>query len=207
VLGHPLQCQCGTIKGSVETLKGANRVICYCRDCQAFAHFLGRQAEILDDRGGSDVIQTLPKHVTISRGIEALACMRLTSKGLLRWYAGCCKTPIGNTLSTPKISFIGLLHSCLTHSDTSLDDAFGPVRAWVNTNGAKGSTKPKVVGRAKTIGWFIRTTLRARIDGDYRHTPLFLTGTQVPIVAPRVLEHIELDKVMNAVIGTRENAA
>ena len=32
---------------------------------------------------------------------------------MIRWYAGCCKTPIGNTLENHKISFVGLLHNCL----------------------------------------------------------------------------------------------
>ena len=29
--------------------------MCYCKDCQAFAHFLGKAGEILDERGGSDL--------------------------------------------------------------------------------------------------------------------------------------------------------
>ena len=110
-MSHPLQCRCGTLKGSVESPKSGNRVICYCNDCQAFAYCLGRADDVLDERGGSDVIQILPKNITFTQGVEALACMRLTDKGLLRWYASCCNTPIGNTLATPKMSFIGLLHS------------------------------------------------------------------------------------------------
>ena len=39
VTSHPLQCQCGTIKGAVANPGNANRCVCYCRDCQAFAHF------------------------------------------------------------------------------------------------------------------------------------------------------------------------
>jgi hypothetical protein len=29
------------------------------------------------------------------------------------WYARCCNTPIGNTLVDYRISFIGLVHTCL----------------------------------------------------------------------------------------------
>jgi len=72
-----------------------NRCVCYCRDCQAFAHFLGKVDAILDERGGSEIIQVLPRNLTFTQGIELLACMRLTEKGLLRWYAACCNTPIG----------------------------------------------------------------------------------------------------------------
>src|ERR1700760_285054 len=73
--------------------------------------------ETLDARGGSDIVQVLPKNVTFLQGVNSLACMRLTDKGMVRWYASCCKTPIGNTLADYKISFIGLLHDCLESED------------------------------------------------------------------------------------------
>jgi hypothetical protein len=196
---HPLQCRCGTVKGFVDDPRSANRGVCYCKDCQAFAHFLGRPSEILDERGGSDVIQTLPKNVTFTQGTEALACMRLTEKGLYRWYAGCCNTPIGNTLGSPKISFVGLVHTCLETPDTPLQDSFGPVRVWVNTKGAKGNPKPKTVGIGTAILWFISAVLKARIDGSYKHTPFFLVDKGTPIVPPRVLSSGELASVMHAV--------
>jgi hypothetical protein len=198
-VNHPLQCRCGTIKGVVSAPRTANRGVCYCLDCQAFAHFLGRADDILDERGGSDVIQVLPKYLTFSQGTDALACMRLTPKGLLRWYAGCCNTPVGNTLATPKVSFVGLLHTCLENPAASLDDAFGPVRAWVNTGGASGEPKPRSAGLGRAGLWFITTILKARINGDYRQTPFFNVSTGTPVVSPRVLSSAEHANVMNAV--------
>ena len=196
---HPLQCLCGTIKGFVDEPRRANRAVCYCRDCQAFAHFLGKSDEILDELGGSEVIQVLPKNVTFTQGTEALASMRLTAKGLLRWYAGCCNTPIGNTLDNFKISFIGLVHNCLETADRPIQDSFGPVRVWVNTKGAKGNPKPKTVGVGTTILWFLGNVAKARIDGSYKQTPLFLVDKGTHIVSPRVLSPEELARVMNAV--------
>jgi hypothetical protein len=196
---HPLQCQCGTIKGFVHDPQRANRAVCYCRDCQAFAHFLGKAGETLDDRGGSEVIQVLPRNVTFTQGIEALACIRLTGKGLLRWYAGCCNTPIGNTLDNFKISFVGLVHTCLETSGKKIEDSFGPVRVRVNTKGAKGNPKPKTVGIGTAILWFLANVAKARIDGSYKQTPLFLVDKGTPIVPPRVLSPEELGRVMNAV--------
>jgi Family of unknown function (DUF6151) len=197
-MNHPLQCRCGTLKGFVENPRAANRVICYCRDCQAFAYFLGRANDVLDGRGGSDVMHIVPKNITFTQGIEALACMRLTDKGMLRWYASCCNTPIGNTLATPGMSFIGLLHSCVETADKPLDEAFGAVRGWVNTKSAKGSPKPgQVVG--PTIGWFFTKVLRARFNGDYKHTPFFRAETGTPVVSPRVLSREEHASVMNSV--------
>jgi hypothetical protein len=128
-VNHPLHCRCGTLKGYVVHSAGVNRCVCYCRDCQAFAHFLGRPGEILDARGGTDVIQTRPANVIFTQGRDALACMRLTERGLLRWYAACCNTPIGNTLANHRVSFVGLVHSCLEGPGASLDDSFGPIRA------------------------------------------------------------------------------
>jgi hypothetical protein len=196
---HPLQCLCGTVKGFVHDPQRANRAVCYCNDCQAFAHFLGKSGEILDDRGGTDVIQVLPRNVTFIQGTGALACMRLTTKGLLRWYAGCCNTPIGNTLDNFKISFIGLVHTCLETSDIPMQDSFGPVRAWVNAKGAKGNPKPRTVGMGTTILWFLANVAKARINGSYKQTPLFLVDTGTPIVSPRVLSREERASVMNAV--------
>lgn len=191
-----LQCRCGTVKALVAEPRSANRVLCYCKDCQAFAHFLGRVPEVLDERGGSDVIQVMPKTVTFSQGIDSLACMRLTSKGLLRWYAACCRTPIGNTLHTPKLSFVGLVHTCLEDPE-----AFGPIRVVVNTKSAKGEPKPKQTGVGTMLGWFFGHALKARFNGDYKRTPFFRADGS-PIVMPHVLSSEEHARVMRAVLAS-----
>lgn len=197
-MSHPLQCRCGAVKGTLADTRKVNRVICYCRDCQAFAHFLGGADEILDERGGSDIVQVLPKKVTFSQGADKLACMRLTEKGTLRWYASCCRTPIGNTVATPKFPFIGLVHNCLEGAGPSLDEAFGPVRMWVHTKSARGEPKPEQRGMGGTIAWFLGTVLRARFNGDYRVTPFFHIPTGAPVVTPRVLSAQERAQVMSS---------
>ena len=198
-MSHQLQCKCGKINGFVAERGGTNHVICYCKDCQAFAHFLGSATEILDEQCGSDIVQVLPSSVTFTEGLGRLACMRLTPKGLLRWYASCCRTPIGNTLATPKISFIGLLHSCLEARNASITESFGPVVAWVNTASAKGSPKPKVQGLGRSLRWFIGAPLKARITGDYKRTPFFRAETSEPVVVPQVLTEGERARLMDAV--------
>jgi hypothetical protein len=131
-MSHPLQCRCGVVQGTVSRPEIANRMVCYCRDCQAFAHFLGRAADILDEDGGSDVVQTPPANVVFTAGVDSLACMRLTERGLLRWYASCCNTPIGNTPPDFRMSFVGLVSTCLQSPTRSIEDSFGPVRAGVH---------------------------------------------------------------------------
>lgn len=186
---HPLQCRCGTIKGWVSNPESANHVVCYCRDCQAFARVLGQEGETLDAQGGSEVVQTLPKNVTFTQGTDALACLRLTAKGMVRWYAGCCKTPIGNTLENYKISFVGLLHNCLEVPEHPLQNSFGAVRTYANPQGAIGVRKPQATGMGTTLWWFATAVLRARINGDYKHTPFFKDGR--PIAVPRVISSEE----------------
>ena len=198
-MNHPLQCRCGTLKGYVVHSAGVNRCVCYCGDCQAFAHFLGRPSEILDAQGGTDVIQTRPANVTFTQGQEALACMRLTEKGLLRWYAACCNTPIGNTLPGFRMSFVGLVHSCLEGTFGSLDASFGPVRAYVSTKSAKGEVRSSSIGMISVILRVIAMVARARIDGSYKRTPFFSADTGAPIVTPKVLSRGERARLKSAV--------
>jgi Family of unknown function (DUF6151) len=191
-----VQCRCGTIKGWVSDTQSANRVVCYCRDCQAFARFLGQESETLDAQGGSEIVQILPKNLVFTQGAEALACMRLTEKGMVRWYAGCCKTPIGNTLENYKISFVGLLHNCLETPGRSLQNSFGAIRAYANPQGAIGEPKPKATGMGATIRWVVKTILKARVNGDYRRTPFFRDGK--PVAIPRVISGAERASAMQS---------
>ena len=112
----PLRCACGTLRGTALAVSpsAGNRVTCYCNDCQAFANFLGRP-DIKDDQGGTDIYQMAPARVRITAGIEALACVRLSDKGVHRWYCRECKTPIGNT-GGPRVPFIGVIHTFMDHT-------------------------------------------------------------------------------------------
>ena len=198
-MNHPLQCRCGRLKGFVSDPERVNRAVCYCRDCQAFAHFLGRADDILDSQGGTDVIQTLPARVTFTEGRETLACMRLTKNGLIRWYTACCNTPVGNTLPNFRMSFIGLIHRCLESSGGALDRSFGPVRMRVNTKSAKAEVKSNSAKATWGILRVLAMVARARIDGSYKRTALFSIDTGAPIVTPKVLNRSERDDVMKAV--------
>jgi hypothetical protein len=198
---HPLQCRCGTLKGYVSQPGSVNRAVCYCRDCQAFAHFLGRPNEILDSKGGSDIVQTTPARVTLTDGVEMLACIRLTEKGLMRWYARCCNTPIGNTVANFKVSFVGLVHSCLDNGGKSLDDSFGPVRMWVNTKAAKGEVRSSSWAAMGGVTRILGMLLRARLNGSYKRTVFFSPETGAPVATPKVLSREERDSLMQAVAG------
>jgi hypothetical protein len=120
-----LRCRCGSVRGIVSDAspRTVNRVVCYCDDCQAFAHRLGR-ADLLNGQGGSDIIQVAPASLTFVEGQDRIRGVRLTPKGLYRWYASCCNTPVGNTL-TPSVPFVGIVTSTFDHGMQQPDDLFG----------------------------------------------------------------------------------
>jgi hypothetical protein len=203
-MNHPLRCRCGALRGQVSHPEKVSRGVCYCKDCQAFAHFLGTTGDILDERGGTDVLATLPQHVSFTQGVERLACMSLSDKGMLRWYASCCNTPIGNTPRNMKLSHVGLVHTCLEDPPRTLDAVFGPVRMRVNTQSAQGAEKPKTLPLSTVVSIvkFMGSLLRARLNGSYQRTPFFVPSQGTPIIAPKVLTPGERARVMQAVQGT-----
>lgn len=194
-----VRCQCGGVQGSFTRSGRAIRLLCYCHDCQGFAHQLGQAKRVLDRRGGLDVLLTLPKNLTFTQGADQLACLRLTPGGLLRWHTRCCSTLIGSTLASPKLSFMGLSNTCLDLSAQSLDDVLGPVTAWSFTRGARGSPRPTESGRGRLQAFALLSILRARLNGDYRHTPFFRPDTGAPVATPRVLTSEEHTRLMTTV--------
>lgn len=128
-----LKCQCGTVQGVANYVSenGGNRVVCYCEDCQAFARFLRNEARILDEYGGTKIFQMPLAYVKITAGIERVSCLRLTAKGMYRWYCGCCNTAIGNTLSAG-VPFIGLIEDFIALQN-QVEEQLGPVQAYLHT--------------------------------------------------------------------------
>jgi hypothetical protein len=146
------------------------------------------------------VIQTRAANVVFTEGREALACMRLTPNGMLRWYSTCCNSPVGNTLANSKISFVGLVHNCLEGGGPTVEASFGPVQAYVNTQSAKGGVKSSPLALAGIILRFIAMVARPRIDGSYKRSPFFTADTAAPIVTPKVLSPGEREQLMSAVV-------
>jgi len=195
-MNHPLQCKCGTLKGYVSPPDMANRAVCYCKDCQAFANFLERPGDaVLNEQGGTEIVATLPKHVHFTQGLDALVCMSLSDHGLLRWYASCCNTPIGNTPRDFKISYVGLIHSCLAKRAPSLQESFGPVRMVLQTKSAKGQVKSTPIGSLVSLLKIMKAVIATRISGTYKHNPFFIGDSGAPIKQPRELTKAERARV------------
>lgn len=181
---HTLSCRCGALQGHVDLQGPSNRMVCYCQDCQAFARFLGPADSVLDAQGGSDLVQLPPHRIHITQGAANLAVMQLSTQGMLRWYAACCRTPLGNTFSSRNKPFTGLLVQCL--DGTQLDAAFGPVRGRVNTASAMGEPKPQAFGMTSSLLRILGMVAGSRLSGRYKNTPFF-TATGAPVAEPRVL--------------------
>jgi hypothetical protein len=105
-----LCCACGQVLGKTKDVnaQSGNRINCCCADCQKFAVFLKQEDRVLDQYGATDIFQRPIAHLYITQSNEHLACVRLSQKGINRWYARCCNTPIGDTLGE-KAPFIGAL--------------------------------------------------------------------------------------------------
>jgi hypothetical protein len=163
------------------------RFVCYCKDCQAFARFLKRP-DVLDPAGGTDIFQMPSGRVKLTAGTEAVRCLRLSDKGVLRWYADCCRTPIGNPV-------IAVVHSFMVHGGDggSRDEVLGPQLCRIYERSAVGPLPPKapappslgVFARraSKILGWWVL--------GLGRPSPLFDERTNAPRAASRVLTRNE----------------
>jgi len=182
-----LRCHCGHLQGRLETAGAAGRAVCYCKDCQAYARFLGQQDGMLDSKGGTELVATLPRRLRFTAGVDELACMSLSGKGLLRWYAACCNTAIGNTPRDPRISYVGIAASCLPASQTDLTRAFGPCAIALNTASARAAVKSTPVAMFFAGLRITRNVLGSRLGGRYRLNPFFDAATAQPVVRPKVL--------------------
>ncbi|MEM9089357.1 MAG: DUF6151 family protein [Cyanobacteria bacterium P01_F01_bin.53] len=206
----PLQCGCGKVKGIAHDIspRTGTRVVCYCDDCQAFARFLDGETTVLDEYGGTDIFQIAPAQVEITAGAEYLSSMRLSPKGLIRWYSQCCKTSIGNTISGA-IPFVGLVNSFI-HDDCDseqerlryLNEILGPVKFYVHGKFAQKpplinnshqsiqpqSIQPQTIHDGEPLQMLIRAIpklLLAKVRGQGQPSPFFdIAGTPVsqPII-------------------------
>ena len=146
-------------------------------------------------------MQTQPNKVRFTDGVEHLRCMRLSDQGMLRWYAGCCNTPIGNTMPNFKNAFVGMVDACVASDGASFDEVFGPVAMVVNTKWATGEPKPKGFGLAGAIVKIFGMLVKGRLTGSYKSSPFFDAASGAPSVEPRVLSSEEREELRNRALS------
>ena len=119
-----LRCRCGKVRGTVDVRRAYARATCYCGDCQAYARHLGTSG-VMDAHGGTDIVAMNPDAVAFTAGEEHISGLCLREGGLLRWYAGCCRTPLGNTPRDGRVAYVGIVSTCLPDK-IAVDAACGP---------------------------------------------------------------------------------
>lgn len=173
-----LRCRCGALRGVARNIPSmaGSRTVCLCDDCQAYAHQLGRAADVLDANGGTDIVPIAPAALQLTEGLEHLRCLRLVPDGMYRWYAGCCNTPIANSMPSPAMPFAGVLHSIFDLPEAAARDAaFGPIRARVQ---GRFGIEPLLPGTSQTapLGIIVRTIgflLGGFVRRRHRPSPFF----------------------------------
>jgi hypothetical protein len=185
-----LRCRCGKLQGEVDAARIAARAICYCKDCQAFARHLGAEDAVLDAAGGTEVEAAMPAAVRFTGGLEHLACMSLSPKGIYRWYASCCNTPVGNTPRNGAIPYAGLVRACLDAPPETLDRQLGRARMTANRGSAYGPTSATPVATLLGVARIGGALVMARLSGSYRDNPFF-DAFGAPVRTPRVLSREE----------------
>lgn len=121
--------------------------------------------------------------------------MRLSPGGLLRWYADCCNTPLGNTLISPAIPMVGLILACIDFADgLSADEVLGPVLARVQGRFASGDTRGLDIHDKTPVRFllrFLRLVMKWRIQGAGRRSPLHDADSGEPVRVPLILSKQE----------------
>ncbi|EKE44372.1 hypothetical protein OCGS_1210 [Oceaniovalibus guishaninsula JLT2003] len=169
-------CTCGAVRLDLADGPGdATPIVCYCRDCRAHARALGRD-DLLDPAGGLVLRQTTPGRIALRAGADRLACLRLTPRGPLRFYAACCDTPLAVVAPFRAVPFASVV----------MPPQADPPAARVH-RGSATARVPRPHGNvAALLFTAARRTLAARLAGAHMQTPFF-TDNGRPVAAPRSL--------------------
>lgn len=174
-----IRCACGAVRGTLDPGRSINRVVCYCADCRAFARHCGGAA--LDASGGTDLYQTTSGQVRLE-GRNALAAVRVTARGPVRWHCARCRTALANTLPSPALPFATLMVAAL-HGDRGV---LPPVRGALFADAAAGPPLHPPTGVAGVVARFALAMPGARMRGEHRRSP-FHEGRR-PVAPVRVME-------------------
>ncbi|MBJ7441704.1 MAG: hypothetical protein JHD35_22165 [Sphingopyxis sp.] len=181
-------CDCGAVSGTLLGVgpDAGDHVTCHCTDCQDLTHHLGHADRVLDEHGGSSLYQSRCATLRIASGRDQLACVHLTEKPTLRWYAKCCGMPLFNTYANGKLPYITTqLSAC---DPASRAELVGPSRGHLFTQDGVGDTShlPKM-SMAGLMRRFFPRMIKDLLSGDRRRCALFDAKTLEPIVTPHRL--------------------
>ncbi len=104
--------------------------------------------------------------ITFETGLDRVGLLRLTPRGLMRWYATCCGAPLFNTLASRRQKAAGV-------AVARLDDPgrLPPARIRLFRRDAAGKVRTEGGGRM-AAGIFTRMAAAA-LSGRWRDNPFF----------------------------------
>lgn len=182
-----IQCACGTIRGTLRDVSPATvqHVVCHCDDCRTLVRHIGRADELLTEHGGIPMVQSTPARYTLTQGQEHVGLIRLSPRGLLRFYATCCRTPMGNLIDKPGVPFVGVPRVTLP---VDADPQLGP-RVGIHGRFATGDRN--TLEAHDKVPWMValRTAFRLalrKLSGEARPSPFHHADGRC-IVEPTVL--------------------
>lgn len=184
----PFSCACGAVAGTLikPGPSVGDHVVCHCTDCQAFAIRLGAGDRVLDQHAGTALYQGRCATMRLSTGREQLACLHLTEKPTLRWYARCCTTPMFNTYRNGNIPYITTVVANCDQGRREL--LLGQPIGHLFTDEATGDASMlSRLPMAKLMRRFLWRMIFDVVVRDRRRSELFDPVTLDPIVAPRRL--------------------
>lgn len=171
-------CRCGALGGTFDSRPGRDTHIrCHCGDCRAFLRTTSGE-----DPGtaGVGIVQTAPEQVRIDRGAGHLRALVLApGRSLVRWYAGCCGTPIAATPRSRAIPFAGLLTG--TFADPAPLGRVA-VRGFLPPRSPGGPQRHE--GLPTLIARMVRRIAASRLTGGWRSNPFFADGRPVAEIRP-----------------------
>ncbi|THJ36048.1 hypothetical protein E8K88_01890 [Lampropedia aestuarii] len=192
-----MQCTCGAFKARLERPRNALRVVCYCRDCQSYSHYLTTYAPLkLDQHGGTEVIALAPEHLKLEQGAEQLRCISLSAQGTYRWYTHCCGSAIAVTPRQARLAHVSIAASALRDAGVDVEAAFGPLQVVANRASAHGNALPRPTKQSLFILLYGMGLLLQRSTGRWRENALLQPGTWQPIVPVHVIERTQRQRLL-----------
>ena len=182
----PFSCRCGAVKGVIEKAgpREGDFVVCHCTDCQTFANRFDAGDRVMDEQdAGTPLYQSRCARMRIESGVDELRCIHLTEEATLRWYAGCCDTPLFNSYKNGKIPYVTtLVGNCDEGLRTRLlGEPIGHL--FVDDDPACTGPVRRLSMNTLMRRFFVRM-VKDIVSGDRRRSALFDPETLEPVSTP-----------------------
>ena len=182
----PFSCRCGAVKGVIEKAgpREGDFVVCHCTDCQTFANRFDAGDRVMDEQdAGTPLYQSRCARMRIESGVDELRCIHLTEEATLRWYAGCCDTPLFNSYKNGKIPYVTtLVGNCDEGLRTRLlGEPIGHL--FVDDDPACTGPVHRLSMNTLMRRFFVRM-VKDIVSGDRRRSALFDPETLEPVSTP-----------------------